>query len=54
MYSNGKIDLFTQNERIQVEKSIGIVTSDLEVILKLSSSEFLDLLDLIDNQIQSN
>jgi RNA polymerase-interacting CarD/CdnL/TRCF family regulator len=54
LYSNGQIEIFTQTEKNQIEKSIGILTSDLEVILTFSETEISSFLDTIDEQISAH
>jgi RNA polymerase-interacting CarD/CdnL/TRCF family regulator len=54
LYSSGQQEIFTQAEKNQIEKSLGILTSDLEVILTFSDTEISSLLDLIDTQINSH
>jgi hypothetical protein len=51
LYTSGKINLFSQSEINQIEKSLGILTSDINVIMELDETEISDLLDIIDSQI---
>jgi RNA polymerase-interacting CarD/CdnL/TRCF family regulator len=54
LYTDGKIDIFTESEKNQIEKSLGMLTSDLEVILTFSDSEITSFLDTIDAQISTH
>jgi hypothetical protein len=55
LYSRGRqIDIFTLSEKNQIEKSLGILTSDLELILNFSDPDIFSFLDTIDLQINSH
>jgi RNA polymerase-interacting CarD/CdnL/TRCF family regulator len=48
LYTSGQIDIFSETEKNQIEKSLGMLTSDLEVILSFSDTEITSFLDTID------
>jgi RNA polymerase-interacting CarD/CdnL/TRCF family regulator len=52
LYSSGQIEIFSLTEKNQIEKSLGILTSDLEVILTFSETEISNFLDIIDEQMR--